>query len=104
MGSETFSGGEKRLHARASASGEVTFNAYSPSDNYGKSLYEKASGHAELIDISSGGARIRTFFPLDNRHILEINGDSPKLIASVVWVKKTDDCYEGGLMYVLDRL
>lgn len=57
-----------------------------------------AYDNADLMDISSGGMRIKTFVPLEKGFILEIRKPEEQ-VAMVRWVEKANDHYCAGLMY-----
>lgn len=95
---------EKRINPRISAVGEVAFRAYWLTDFCGGTRFLCADLHADLIDTSVEGMRIKTSFPLTKRAVLErINNfaDSVKEIALVKWVEKMDNCYYAGLLFTL---
>jgi hypothetical protein len=91
---------EKRLYPRTHVSGKVSFKAYWPSDDLSRYLYHTSFGDADLIDISYGGMRIKTFVPIDQRYLLEIIEPSPVKQMSVVWVKKIYNYVQAGLKYM----
>ena len=99
----TSSATEKRLYPRSHVSGKVSLKAYWPSDDFSRDIYQTSRVDADMIDISSGGMRIRTLAPVDTRYLLEINGDSPVKQMSVVWVKMIDNYYQAGLKYIPQR-
>ncbi len=103
MGMEAGGWIEKRINPRIPASGEVLFRAHWISDFYGSNLSLSTYLHADLIDTSIDGMRIKTSFPLNKKDVLERVSqytDSLRQTELVKWVEKIDDCYCAGLQSV----
>jgi hypothetical protein len=92
---------EKRMSPRVSVTGNMIFKAYWASEYNSDEFHGNRSVPADLLDMSMDGMRIKTFFPLEENNMLEFSGDYQVIqIALVRWVKKMEDCYHAGLLYI----
>jgi hypothetical protein len=92
---------EKRMSPRVYASGKLIFKVYRVSSYSGYEFHENPCVPADLLDMSMDGIRIKTFSFLEEKNLLEFNRDYQLTrVAMVRWVKKMEDCYHAGLLYI----